>query len=115
MTTVHEKLDAATKPKYIGLWTKEDKNGNPFLSGSDDDLVYFIFRDQNDATKKTLSTLPKGTARGESKFKRVGTFDTLTGDKGEYQRLGNMCIYPNEFRTEEKHPHFNLVIYPDEV
>ncbi len=97
--------------RYIGLWTKNDKNGNPYLNGSDDTTVYFIFRDRDDATKKTLHTLPKGVEG--AKFTKVGMFETVKGESGEFQKLGNMCIFENTRRTEEKHPHFNLVIYAD--
>lgn len=101
-----------TEKTYIGLWTKNDKNGNPYLNGSKDDLVYFIFRDGKDPTKKTLHTLDK-TIDG-AKLKEIGVLETKIG-KGdvEYQQFENMCIFKNERREKETHPHFNLVIYED--
>ena len=98
--------------QYIGLWIKEDKNGVPYLNGSTEDLVYFIFRDKDDAKKKTLHTLNK--AIKGSKLMEVGVLENKVG-KGdvEFQQLGNMCIFKNDRREKETHPHFNLVIFED--
>jgi len=98
------------KPEYIGLWAKNDKNGETFLNGSDDKLVYFIFKDRDGGRSlHTTPRLPKGSPKG--KFTKVGMFETVNGEHGEFQKLNNMCIFPNEKRTEENHPDFNLVIY----
>lgn len=103
----------ATAKEYIGLWMKKDKNDAPFLSGSTDDLVYFIFRDNKDHSKKTLHTLDK-SVKG-AKLEKVGVLENGTSDNGDYQKLGNTFIFKNTRREEGKnHPEFNMVIYEDE-
>ena len=102
-----------TKPQYVGLWTKEDKNGNPYLNGSTDEIVYFIFRDRDDVNKKVLYTLPKGVEG--AKLTRLGDLTKGSNDNGEYIRYDNMFIFPNTRREKENHPHFNLVIFNKEA
>ena len=102
------------KPAYVGLWTKNDKNGNPFLSGNTEDVVYFIFRDKKDSSKKRLFTLDKTTEGAE--LEKIGLFENCeTEDGNSYMRLDNMCVFENTRRTEDKHPHFNLVIYDNDA
>ena len=102
----------ATVKEYIGLWTKNDKNGNPFLSGSKDDMVYFIFRDSKNPGVKTLHTLDKTVEN--AKLEKVGILENASGDNGDYQKLGNRFIFKNERREEGKnHPDFNMVVYEE--
>lgn len=96
---------------YIGMWAKKDKNGNPFLSGSYEGLVYFIFRDKKDPSVKTLHTLKSGDSK--AKLVKVGELETREGANGEYSVIGNMCLFKNERRTADNHPDFNLVVYTD--
>ncbi len=96
---------------YIGLWAKEDRNGKTFLCGSDDDQVYFVFSNERSGTRSLFSK-PNGASR-EVKPVEVGTFSNESNDNGAYLKLNNMYIYPNERRTLDKHPQFNLVIYDD--
>jgi hypothetical protein len=103
------------KPIYVGMWIKEDKNGNTFLSGNDDDTAYCLFRDKNDATKRTMSTLNKKIPG--AKWTTGAVFDELKKDGDTpYFKSGNMCVYLNDRREEGKnHPNFNLVIYNDKA
>ena len=103
----------AVAKEYIGLWTKTDKNGNPFLSGSKDDIVYFIFRDSKDHSIKTLHTLDK-TVDG-AKLVKVGVLENGSSKNGDYQKLGNRFIFKNTRREKESHPDFNMVVYEEEV
>jgi len=103
--------EVESKPTYIGLWTKEDKNGNHFWSGSHEEKVYFVFGTK-DPYVKTLSTVPSGSDR-TSEFTKVGTFSKTSGKNGDFYKFENMCIFKNEKRIKETHPHFNLVIYND--
>lgn len=103
----------AEAKEYIGLWTKTDKNGNPFLSGSTDNKVFFVFRDNKDHSKKTLHTIDK-TVEG-AKMEKIGVFENGSGDNGDYQKLGNMFIFKNNRREKETHPDFNMVVYEEET
>jgi len=98
---------------YIGLWIKNDKNGIPFLSGSTESTVYFVFRDNKDPSLKTLHTIDK-TVEG-SKMVKVGPLENGSSDNGTFQKLDNMYIFPNQRREKESHPDFNLVIYEEEA
>jgi hypothetical protein len=102
----------AKAKEYIGLWTKQDKNGNPFLSGSTDSTVFFVFRDKDDHSKKTLHTLDKSVEG--AKLEKVGVLENGSGDNGDYQRLGNTFIFKNTRREKETHPDFNMVVYEEE-
>lgn len=101
----------AVAKEYIGLWTKMDKNGNPFLSGSKDNIVYFVFRDKKDPSKKTLHTLDKSVE--SAKLEKVGVLENGSGDNGDYQKLGNLFIFKNTRREKDSHPDFNIVVYED--
>lgn len=103
----------AVAKDYIGLWIKNDKNGTPFLSGSKDNIVYFVFRDNKDSTKKTLHTLDKSVEG--AKLEKVGLLENGTSDNGDYQKLGNMFIFKNTRREKETHPDFNMVVYEEEA
>jgi hypothetical protein len=101
-------MEAQAKPTYIGLWVKNDKNGNPFLSGSTESTVYFVFTDKDGS--KSLHTIDK-TVEG-AKIKKGGSFTVGESDKGPYYKLDNMTIFENNRREKETHPHYNLVVYP---
>ncbi len=100
---------ASAAKEYIGLWINQDKNGKDYLSGKNETTRFFIFK--NEDGSRSLKTRPIVAEEG-IKFTTVGNLiQSQTSEGKEFFKIGDMCVFPNERREKETHPHFNLVVY----
>lgn len=83
--------------KYISLWKAISKKGNPYLSGKDKEsgLKYFVFKDQDDPSIRTVLTKPIGD--NDSKFTEVMKLELRTKKDSEdtYHAAGNYWLGAN--------------------
>ena len=82
-----------TNKEYVGMWLKKDKNGNDYLSGSNEKNLFFVFRDSKDSTKKTIHS--KDLFDADADLTKLGTLENVEGSEGTYQKFKNMYIFVN--------------------
>ena len=83
--------------RYVNLWIKEDKNGNPMLSGKDKQTGswFYVFTDKDDETVKRLAMSPP-----DGEMLTVGDLEKGVSDYGEYLKFKNYFIAENRFYDE---------------